>query len=466
MATPEQEEQFIGENNKIYIRKNFPWHGLVMALLFIPGFLLFGLVTTWVLSKQGIIPASWSQTLIPIFSLVGTAIGWIINNIFNKDFFQEFNHWLFHRSEETQSEPPDKDTISGQTTLPTLQQNATIEQNPTLTFTPTIIISGSTATNQQSPMSPQPLSFNEKQPTKVAIPDDVKKVTEAQQISPDPGSIFLFNELLSDPIEFYGRVRERETLISRTRRSSSTSIVGPRRIGKTWLISYLQLVAPARLGSGFQIGYLQATAPSCATLAGFIAQTLEALGITILNYSDISLDKLEQTVKNLKSRNRSPILCIDEFEGLAEQQEFNLEFLENLRAITNVGLGLVVASKRPLVDIVIDMVGEGARTSPIFNIFEQLTLNPFSLPEAEKFAQDKSVQGGFMDEERRYLLEYGQKEGQQWPPLRLQLVGKMLLEDKNLATTENPYYYRPNDLNYWRDFEKRLEDKYQAVVRT
>jgi AAA domain len=477
MATPEQREQPNRQNDEIQMRKAFPGKGLAIALFSIIGSLLLGLGSIWILSKQGIIPASWSHTLIPVFSLVGTAIGWIVNNIFNKDFFQEFNRWLFHHSEESKSEASDKGKTPDKPALPAIQQSSTIEQNPTLTFTPTIIIGGSATTDSQhhlildadhkAVMPPQTTDFNRKQLTNDAVPDNViKKVTEAQQVPLDPGTIFLFNELLDDPVEFYGRSRERETLISRTRRGSSTSIVGARRTGKTWLIRYLRLVALVRLGSDFQIGFVQATAPSCATLDGFISQALESLGITIFNSTNIGLDQLEQAVKNLKVRNLSPILCIDEFEGLSELHEFNLEFLENLRAITQAGLGLIVASKRPLVDIMIDIVGERARTSPIFNIFEQLTLNPFTLPEAEKFAQDKSTQAGFADQERRYLLEYGQKDGQQWPPLRLQLIGKMLLEDKNLATIENPYYYRPNDLSYWRDFEKRLEDKYQAVVRT
>src|SRR5260370_21774944 len=50
----------------------------------------------------------------------------------------------------------------------------------------------------------------------------------------DPDAVFQFNSPLTNPDEFYGRINTRATLISRTRKGASTSIVGPRRIGKTW----------------------------------------------------------------------------------------------------------------------------------------------------------------------------------------------------------------------------------------
>jgi len=294
---------------------------------------------------------------------------------------------------------------------------------------------------------------------------DAKQAQKRQEIHhlPDPDSVFKFNKQLTDPTEFYGRVREWRTLKSNTIKvtPTSTSIVGPRRIGKTWLMSYLRLVATQEPNSHFRIGYLDATMPSCSTVSGFISKSLEELGNTIVGHANIDLDKLEQVVRDLRLRNTVPILCIDEFEGFGNRNEFDLNFYIGLRAIAQLGLVLVIASKNPLIDI----VGDNGRTSGFFNVFEQLTLRPFNLDEAEKFANAKSIRAGFSDQERTFLLEYGRKESQQWPPLRLQLVGKMLLEDKNLAFTEGSHYYRPNDPDYWNEFESRLEEKYQGVVR-
>jgi hypothetical protein len=70
----------------------------------------------------------------------------------------------------------------------------------------------------------------------------------------------------------------------------------------------------------------------------------------------------------------------------------------------------------------------------------------------------------FIEQEQIYVLEFRQKDGQLWPPLRLQLVGKILLEDKNGLAIDNPSYYHPQDLDYWRDFERHLEGKYKGQL--
>lgn len=275
-------------------------------------------------------------------------------------------------------------------------------------------------------------------------------------------SIFHFNTALSDPGELYGRIRERKTLQDRTYRKESTSLVGPAKIGKTWLIDYLRLTAPQEFGSRFHISYVDAMLPSCSTVEGFTSRA--ALGFRIpfpLEYADRGLTVLERMVASLIAKNHVPVLCIDTFEVLAGKAGFDLEFFAGLRALTHVGLCLVTASKKPLIDIVSSTVKE----SPFFNVFEQLTLEPFNKREAEAFAQAKSLQAAFTPKESARLLAYGKLEAQQWSPLRLQLSGKMLLEEKMLAEAEGSGYYEPEDPDYWQTFEERLEKKYHGVVR-
>lgn len=81
------------------------------------------------------------------------------------------------------------------------------------------------------------------------------------------------------------------------------------------------------------------------------------------------------------------------------------------------------------------------------------------------FAQAKSAQAQFTEQERTHLLRYGQWPGQQWPPMRLQLVGKMLETDKTLAACDDPDRYRPDAPLYWQEFERRLEEVYRGGVR-
>lgn len=276
--------------------------------------------------------------------------------------------------------------------------------------------------------------------------------------------IFQFNETLTNADEFIGRVRERTTLISRTRVGASTSIIGPRRIGKTWLISYLNLVASKEFDPTLLICSLDATMPTCDTPAKLIGEALKEFGIFVPLNDDINANLviLEKVLKDRNAKGFKSILCIDEFESFCNQIK-DLQILVELRALTFHGFGLVLSSRHPLADVVASVLGEESKTSPFFNIFNQITLTPFNIDEAKTFAQIKGSMAKFTNQEQALLLKYGQKGAQEWPPLRLQLVGSMLLEDKNLAS-KDVSYYQPNDESYWRKFRKRLEEQYRVVV--
>lgn len=305
--------------------------------------------------------------------------------------------------------------------------------------------------------------------TPVTIANQTKAHSSTEQksatqiTSPSSQPVFLFNTSpLPNIDEFYGRVRERTALIENTRNGRSTSLVGPRRIGKTWLVDYLQLIAPTELGKNFHLARIDGTQPNCRSVSEFTAKALDAFGVPLAsNQTNLELDMLERLVKEWQAKQVTPVLCIDEFEGFFNQQAFDCDFFGGLRYIAQNGLVLVIASKHPL----IDLIGFRCETSGFFNIFEQHTLKPFNKFEAEEFSRTKSEQAGFTHKECDALLTYGQNGQGGWPPLRLQLVGKMLLMDKNLATTGRLNDYRPDDQAYWREFEQRLEETYRGVVR-
>ncbi|MBA2396635.1 MAG: helix-turn-helix domain-containing protein [Ktedonobacteraceae bacterium] len=266
-----------------------------------------------------------------------------------------------------------------------------------------------------------------------------------------PGPIFLFNEPLPAPEEVYGRKSEREILVSRTSRKASTSIIGPRRSGKTWLIHHLQYLATQELGSRFYVKYLDATMPSCSTVNGFVAEVLEEFKLPS-SRSQQGLIAFEKGLKALQKKHINPVLCIDEFEGFGNRKEFTLDFFRALRAMTQkFGLTLIAVSRSPLSAI----VGKDVETSGFFNIFEQLTLKPFSIEEAREFIQAKGTQADFTQQEYELMWKYGEEGKHQWPPLRLQLAGKMLLADRGQAS---------NDPRNRQIFEQRLEEVYRGVV--
>lgn len=269
--------------------------------------------------------------------------------------------------------------------------------------------------------------------------------------------IFLFNEPLPDPDELYGRKCERETLLNRTLRKASTSIIGPRRIGKTWLVDYLRLIAPRNLGSRFHIGYLDGTMPSCRTVNGFVTEALDVLHLPG-GRENKGLVTLEKGLKALKAKQITPVLCIDEFEGLGNRKEFTLDFFRGLRAMTHsYGLVLVVASRNPLSAV----VGKDVETSGFFNIFEQIVLEPFNIDEASEFIQQKGRQAAFTEQESAWMWKYGEESEQEWPALRLQLIGKMLLDIRQ-QVQQNTRNDAQNDIR--QKFEQRLEQVYREVV--
>ncbi|HLZ61102.1 MAG TPA: ATP-binding protein [Ktedonosporobacter sp.] len=278
---------------------------------------------------------------------------------------------------------------------------------------------------------------------------------------------FFFCVPLPDPGEFYDRRRERNTIINRAYKGGSTSIIGERRSGKTWLLQYTRAILSCDRQHLFRVGYLDVSAPDCKTIHKFIARALEALGSEQI-HGQARMEKLESMVRHLRQNKCTPVLCLDEFEFFTRAQEFDLAFFAGLRAIAQAGLVFVIASKVPLIDAVTSIVGAPERVnSPFFNIFEQVTLKPFNKIEAEKFVREKSAQVAFTEVEQAFLLRYGRTDDtrEEWPPVRLQLVGSMLLEDKGLEAEESGHY-SPNDPDYWLAFERQLEEKYHGVVRT
>ena len=346
---------------------------------------------------------------------------------------------------------------------------------PSFTFSPTITISSTNPPNiamnpgpnalpsQQVSTSPQPIAAPNNSPVNPISTTGNIPVAQSP-VSPD--LVFPFNAPLIDPNEFYGRNFVRTTLINRTHNGSSTAIVGERRIGKTWLLNYVMLAAPSdvMLGTNYRIGYLDATSPECHTITDFATKALEALDImpTTPLRGKVDLKTVATAVKKLyKQQQIRSVLCIDEFEGFGQHKEFDLDFLAGLRSMAQEGLVLITVTRTSLMDAVVSILGEKSRTSPFFNIFYTLTLKPFDTKDAEAFAQVKSVQAGFTEQERQYLLErsvvYGPNGTKQWYPLKLQLVGRILLKDTQAAQTD-PTHYRPQDVQYWLDFEQRIKN--------
>jgi hypothetical protein len=285
------------------------------------------------------------------------------------------------------------------------------------------------------------------------------------------GEIFHFDEFfLPSPEEFYGRAYERLTLIERISKRSSTAIVGEYRVGKSWLMQYLQQIAPThpQLGPHVRIGRLSASSPYCRTLAGFVKQALEELNVSLNKFNShgtSSMERLALAAGDMRRRGIIPVLCIDDFEALLGRPDFDKSFMEGLRAVAeDEGLVLITSSREPLHQVIEHIIGE---TSPLFNIMQQVVLKSFTEKEAQTFVNEKAEQAGLNQEEQEFFLQCAavtQPDGRQgWPPLRLQLTGRLLLADKYSAREKQRIFYDINNLSYQLAFKTCLDEQYEAV---
>ena len=252
-----------------------------------------------------------------------------------------------------------------------------------------------------------------------------------------PKSVFFYKVPLPYPEELYGRMREKQRLVTRTFNKGSTSITGPRRIGKTWLAHYSRFAILDQFGSSFRFGYLDAMSPKCWTVQGFTAEALRVLGLASSS-AHPELSALTDGLQTLYDQKLTPVLCIDEFESFGDNQAFTPSFFSGLRAMTQMqDLVLIIISRDNLRSI----VGQNARGSGFFNIFEEIRLKKFTRFETDQFIQTKGQAAGFTPQECDYLWRYGRENSHEeaWVPQRLQFAGQTLLDDLHQVRLNSHY---------------------------
>lgn len=312
----------------------------------------------------------------------------------------------------------------------------------------------SSNTKDTTVQSSEPIERNRNQAiTEPIFRVNVERMESSKKSS---NSIFYVDAPLPDLDEFYGRRMEYRILIDRIKKGASSSIVGGPKSGKTWLANYTLRKARLELdGQKVKIGYVDATGPACITVSGFVRESFKELDLPYnLPDSDYNLAVLDASIRNLIRAGQTPILFIDNFEALPDNVEFDDRFFGALRAITQVGLAIVAVSRESLTKL----VSRRTKRSGFFNVFAQITLRPFDELEAEEFVHAKAVQAEFTQQEREEMLQYGRDRKGTWPPLRLQLVGNMLLERKNRDSL--PDYTTPKDL---KGFGKQVEKEYSVL---
>ena len=270
--------------------------------------------------------------------------------------------------------------------------------------------------------------------------------------------VFQVNTSLANLNDFYGRNFEYRKIVDRIKKGASTSIVGEPKSGKTWLLTYTYLRVRNEFNSSeIKAGYIDAAELKVRTIAGFTNAVLHMLSFssTFTLPDDHSLAFLDAYISDLVEEGQTPVLFIDNFEAFTQQKEFNSRFFEALRAMTQIGLVLITASRQPLIKI----VSKSTNRSPFFNVFDQIKLSSFDFSEAQEFVRSKALQAEFTEQEQEDMLRYGQDNSGRWPPLRLQLVGNVLLEKRD----KDDFGYEYDTLKSPQEFKRQIEKEYSML---
>jgi hypothetical protein len=203
---------------------------------------------------------------------------------------------------------------------------------------------------------------------------------------------------LTDPAWFYGREQELGHLFAYLNKPSpqNVSIVGQRRIGKSWLLQVLALDEGLRarylaepdkytfiywdLQSEPHLSPAHFFQRLVGLLLGHIPPHLSEMCREELDEEDLE-DSLLAMLDLLEIDEHRVILLLDEFAAITRNTDFAESFFAHLRAVfSRPGMTCVTASYRSL--------GEMCHLgpdSPFFNIFSRIQLGLFSKEEAEGF---------------------------------------------------------------------------------
>ena len=223
------------------------------------------------------------------------------------------------------------------------------------------------------------------------------------------------------PEKFVGRVRELAEIKSRLSSRQNVSVVGPSRIGKSSLLSYVCQGGGEILDPATRYVYLDLQRISGES--HFWQEALGALGGSGQDPDDL-LDL---------SKKRPVVLCIDEFDKASDVRAFSVQFWQSLRSYAQEQtLSILMATSRPLKDIEPDHP-----TSEFANIFSITRLGELPEGEARQLIDSYLAPTGvaFDDDETAKLIA-----GANGHPAHLQAACRRLFDQKLARSGQDGRY--------------------------
>ena len=153
---------------------------------------------------------------------------------------------------------------------------------------------------------------------------------------------------------FVGRTQQLRRIfscleIANTGQLQSVSVVGPHRIGRSSLLSYvaerrdLFLQSPA----SYRFAYISPHDANCHTVGEFLCRVLDGLKLPLHTHHNVTLQEFQDAIVMLNEAGIHPIICLDEFEELLDSNSFSDEFFNVLRHLmSESSLAFVIASTK------------------------------------------------------------------------------------------------------------------------
>jgi len=186
--------------------------------------------------------------------------------------------------------------------------------------------------------------------------------------------------LVKNPRMFFGRSDELAQLRGRLANGDSTNIVGLRRIGKSSLLYQLANQTDA-LQSGAVAVYLDLQDATHRQPLDLLNSALRSIDQQLgkrygfANQPVGSLAEFSTAIKRVATDKFKPILCLDEVEVFLENDEFDDDFLNNLRSLANQRVLSYVTAASDSLDVLLQ---QNSRTSHFYNVFTNLQLGGLS----------------------------------------------------------------------------------------
>jgi hypothetical protein len=196
---------------------------------------------------------------------------------------------------------------------------------------------------------------------------------------------FVCGKMIREPDKFWGRANEFYRLSTRLQNIESTSIVGPRRIGKSSLAFFIYSTAQQYYDDSFRFVWLDCQSNHARSLKDFcLAVTSKS------NIAYVQADNPKECLKNFEDAvsncGKKLVIIINEFELLTDENhnaEFDILFFNTLRFLAEQSqFALITTSNQSIQELCSHILGI---SSPFYNILPQITLSSFSDDEANGF---------------------------------------------------------------------------------